>query len=228
MLTLHFVFSYMEWLMFFFKGILIGFVASIPLGPVGVICVQRALCKNQRAGFISGLGAASADTVFATVAAFFLSIVMAFIQRYTIILKVIGGICVIIVGMSIFLKNPVVQIRKNRANKGSLWSDYLSVFFITLTNPAFILMFIALFASFGISIDGGPVFMGTGLITGVFIGGALWWLTLTSAISLLRKKFRPRHMLYLNRISGALIVLLGIIAILSIFTNIPIAKVDFY
>lgn len=219
----------MEWFLFLLKGILIGFVASIPLGPVGVICVQRTLCKSHKAGFISGLGAATADTVFATIAAFFLSIVMAFIERYVNVLKVIGGICVIIVGVNIFLKNPAVQLRRNRANKGNLWSDYLSVFFITLTNPAFILMFIALFASFGISIqEGSPAFIGTGLIVGVFVGASLWWLTLTSVVSLLRRKFRPRHMLYLNRISGALIVLLGVIAILSLIANIPVSRVGIY
>ena len=217
----------MEWLSFLVKGILIGFVASIPLGPVGVICVQRTLCKNRRSGFFSGLGAATADTVFATIAAFFLSMVLAFVQRHIDILKVVGGICVIIVGVNIFLKNPVVQIRRNRANKGSLWSDYLSVFLITLTNPAFILMFMALFASFGISGPAGglPYFQGAGLIGGVLLGGALWWFVLTLGIGFLRKWFRPRHMLYLNRISGALIVVLGAAAIISLVADIPVDRI---
>ena len=217
----------MEWLTFLTKGILIGFVASIPLGPVGVICVQRTLCKSRRSGFFSGLGAATADTVFATVAAFFLSMVLAFVQKHIDILKVIGGIAVIIVGVSIFLKNPVVQIRRNRANKGNLWSDYLSVFLITLTNPAFILMFIALFASLGISQESSsvPYIQGSGLICGVFVGASTWWFMLTLGISFLRKWFRPRHMLYLNRISGALIVALGAIAIISLVVNIPVDRI---
>ena len=216
----------MQWLTFLMKGILIGFVASIPLGPVGVICVQRTLCKTRHSGFVSGLGAATADTLFATVAAFFLSMVLAFVQKHIDILKVVGGIAVIIVGVNIFLKNPVVQIRRNRANKGNLWSDYLSVFLITLTNPAFILMFMALFASFGISSEGAvPYIQGTGLITGVFVGASLWWFVLTFGVSLLRKRFRPRHMLYLNRISGALIVALGAIAIISLVVNIPVDRI---
>lgn len=216
----------MEWLTFLAKGILIGFVASIPLGPVGMICIQRTLCKSQRSGFVSGVGAATADTVFATIAAFFLTVVMSFVQRHIDILKVIGGICVIIVGTSILLKNPVVQIRKNRANKGSLWSDYLSVFFITLTNPAFILIFIALFTTFGISSTGDvPYFMGTGLIGGVFVGASSWWFGLTAGVSLFRKRFRPRHMLYMNRISGALIIALGAAAILSVFVTLPVERI---
>jgi threonine/homoserine/homoserine lactone efflux protein len=213
----------MEWLTFLVKGILIGFVASIPLGPVGMVCIQRTLCKSHRSGFLSGVAAATADTIFATIALFFLSVVLTFVQRHIDILKVLGGICVIIMGVNIFLKNPVVQIRRNRANKGSLWSDYLSVFLITLTNPAFILMFIALFATFGVSSEGDvPYFMGAGLIGGVFVGASFWWLALTSGVSLFRRRFRPRHMLYLNRISGALIVVLGAAAILSLFIHVSV------
>ena len=213
----------MEWLVFFAKGLLIGFVASIPLGPIGMVCIQRTLARSQRSGFFSGVGAATADTFFATIAAFFLSVVMAFVERNIDLLRVIGGICVIIVGVSIFLKNPVVQIRRNRAGKGSLWSDFLSGFLLTLANPAFILVFLALFATFGISIQGDvPYFMGTGLIGGVLIGASLWWFSLTAGVSLFRRHFRPRHMLYLNRISGALIVGLGAAVILSLFMNIPL------
>ncbi len=216
----------MEWLVFLAKGLSIGFVASIPLGPIGMVCVQRTLTKSQRSGFFSGVGAATADTVFAAIAAFFLSVVMAFVERNIDLLRVIGGICVIIVGVSIFLKNPVVQIRRNRAGKGSLWSDYLSGFLLTLANPAFVLVFLALFATFGISIQGDvSYFSGTGLIVGVLIGASLWWLSLTAGVSLFRKRFRPRHMLYLNRISGALIVGLGAAAILSLFTDISVGTI---
>lgn len=214
------------WAQIFFKGILIGFLASIPLGPVGVVCIQRTLSKSSRSGFVSGLGAASADLIFATIAAFFLSVVLSFIEDYIDYIKVIGGISVIIVGMNIFLKNPVIQIRKNRANKGNLWSDFISVFLLTLANPAFILMFVALFATFGVSTegDGGAHLQGGLLVSGVFAGAALWWLTLTSGISLLRKKFRPRHMLILNRITGALIVMLGAAAILSLFVEVSLVN----
>ena len=136
----------------FLKGIVIGLLASIPLGPIGVMCIQRTLSKSQRSGFVSGLGAASADTLFATVALFSLTVVLSFIEDNMVIIKVLGGISVIIVGMTILLKNPVGQIRRNRAGKGSnLWSDYLSVLLITLANPAYILIFVALFAALGVN-----------------------------------------------------------------------------
>ena len=161
------------------KGIVIGLVASIPLGPIGVMCIQRTLSKSHRSGFISGLGAATADSLFATVALFSLTVVMSFIENYIAIIKALGGISVIIVGMAIFLKNPAVQIRRNRAGKGSLWSDYLSLFFITLANPAFILIFVALFAAWGISYDGIGFTDGMIMILGVLGGASLWWFTLT-------------------------------------------------
>ena len=182
------------------KGIVIGLVASIPLGPIGVMCIQRTLSKSHRSGFISGLGA----------------------ENYIAIIKALGGISVIIVGMAIFLKNPAVQIRRNRAGKGSLWSDYLSLFFITLANPAFILIFVALFAAWGISYDGIGFTDGMIMILGVLGGASLWWFTLTFCVSLLRKKFRPRHLLWINRVTGAVIVVLGAVAILSIFIQIQV------
>lgn len=94
----------------FLKGIVIGLLASIPLGPIGVLCIQRTLCKSHKAGFVSGLGAASADTLFATIALFSLTFVLSFIESYMAVIKVLGGILVIIVGMTILLKNPVGQI----------------------------------------------------------------------------------------------------------------------
>ena len=207
------------------KGILIGFVASIPLGPVGVMCIQRTLSNSRRSGFVSGLGAALADSIFATGAFFFLLVVMSFVEHNMVIVKAVGGITVIIVGMVIFLKNPVVQIRRNRAGKGNLWSDFLSLFFVTLANPAFILIFVALFAAVGVSSSGLPLSQGALMILGVFCGASFWWGTLSFVIGLFRHKIRPRHLLWINRISGALIVVLGAAAILSIFIQYPVIHV---
>ena len=204
------------------KGFVIGLIASIPLGPIGVMCIQRTLSKNHRSGFVSGLGAATADSIFATIALFSLTVVMSFIENYIAILKALGGISVIIVGMTIFLKNPAVHIRRYWAGKRSLWIYYRSVFFITLTNPAFILIFVALFAAWGISYDGIGFFDGMVMILGVLSGASLWWFTLTFCVNLLRKRFRPRHLLWINRLTGAVIVVLGAVAILSIFIHIQV------
>ena len=210
------------WFELYIRGILIGLMASIPLGPIGVLCIQRTLSKSHKSGFVSGLGASSADTLFAAVAFFSLSVVDSFIENNMMLIKALGGICVVIVGMKIFLTNPVVQIRRNRAGKGSLWQDYLSLFLITLANPAFILIFVALFAAIGVSGDSLGVVNGLFMIAGVFTGGSLWWFTLTFIVSLLRRRVRPRHLLWINRISGAVIVLLGAAAVLLMFVNTPV------
>ncbi|MCC8088321.1 MAG: LysE family transporter [Rikenellaceae bacterium] len=210
------------WFDLLFTGTIIGFIASIPLGPVGVMCIQKTLSKSHKCGIIAGLGAASADFIFAVVAAFFLGVVGAFINDNIFYLKLIGGSIVIIVGLRIFLRNTVVQIRKIRSLKGGLWGDFISIFFLTLSNPAFIFMFVALFAAFSIPTEGLRHIEGIMLVTGVFAGASLWWMTLTSLTSLLRKKFRPRHLLYINKASGALIIGLGIAAILTLFINISL------
>ena len=88
------------------KGIVIGLVASIPLGPIGVMCIQRTLSKSHRSGFISGLGAATADSLFATVALFSLTVVRSFIDNYIANITEYGGVPVITVCMVLFLKNP--------------------------------------------------------------------------------------------------------------------------
>lgn len=208
------------WLELFFRGIIIGIVATIPsLGPVGVLCIQRTISKNQKSGFFSGLGAATADTLFAAVAFFSLTLVTTFIERNSMWIKVIGGVTIIILGAVIFFKNAVVQIRRNRAGKSSLWQDFISVFLITLANPTYILVFVALFATFGLSSDIGE-FNGAAMLVGVFAGAAGWWFLLTFVVNLFRKKFRPRHLVWMNRIAGALIIVLGAATILSTVINL--------
>ncbi|MDR2885378.1 MAG: LysE family translocator, partial [Rikenellaceae bacterium] len=198
------------WLELLIRGIIIGLTASIPLGPIGVLCIQRTLSKNHKSGFVSGLGSATADLVFASVALFSLTVVLSFIESHLMLIKAIGGACVIGVGAHIFFTNPVVQIRRNRAGKTNLWQDYISLFFITIANPAFILIFVALFAAFGFSAADLGFAKAQLLVAGVFLGASLWWFMLTFSVNLLRKRFRPRHLLWMNRISGSVIVALGI------------------
>ncbi len=205
------------------RGLTVGLIASITLGPVGVMCIQRTLSKNRQSGFVSGLGAATADSIFAILAYFFIAVISSVIESHMQILKIVGGICVVIVGVNIFLKNPVVQIRRNRAGKSNLWQDYASTFILTLTNPGFMLWLLVIFSAFNVgSAEMGRLTfsqMKTGLlmIAGFFGGAVTWWFLLTSVISLLRKRFRPRHLLWINRIAGVLIAVLGASAIISAF-----------
>ncbi len=203
------------WFDLFFRGLFLGVAASVPLGPVGILCIQRTLSKRLKSGFLSGLGAATADLIFASVAFFSLAMITSFIESNQIIITLVGGLCIVIVGVNIFFTNPEVQIRRNRAGKTSYWQDYISVFFVTLANPAFILVYVALFATFGLSNEMGRL-NGMAMLTGVFAGCTLWWLLLTSAVNLVRKRFSPRHLLWMNRIAGFVIAALGIAAMGSV------------
>lgn len=199
------------------KGMIVGLLASAPLGPVGVMSIQRTLSKSRRSGFISGVGAAVADTAWAMVALFSLTFTVSFVENNLMFIKAIGGITIVVVGMTIFMKNPVIQIRNNRSGKGSsLWSDFISILAITVANPAYLLVFVALFAAFGVNADG-RFLSSFVMIVGVFIGAVVWWLFLTYMVGRVKHRFRPRHMLWLNRLSGAIIVALGALSILSMF-----------
>ncbi len=210
------------WIEIFLRGVVIGLTASITLGPVGILCIQRTLSKNRKSGLVSGLGAATADTIFATVAFFFISFISSLIESNMVILTVLGGICVVVVGVNIFMTNPVVQIRRNRAGKSNLWQDYISTFLLTLTNPAFILWLVVIFTALGVDMSEAEVSVtrlrvGVAMITGFLAGASVWWFLLTTVINRLRNRFRPRHLLWINRVAGVIIVVLGASAVLAMF-----------
>ena len=210
------------------RGFVVGLASSVTVGPVAVLCIQRTLSKSRRAGFLSGLGVACADTLLAIIAFFFYSLLEAQIERYKHIITILGGIFILIVGVVIFFKNPAPQIRRNRTGTTSSWRDFASMFGFTLANFISVIPYIlAFFAMLGVSShSGGRDFasiFGSALILGGFLAGAVvWWFVLTLVISLFRRRFRPHHMQMLNRIAGIIIGLLGVVTILStVISTIP-------
>lgn len=217
----------LEILTLLLRGLAVGLAASITVGPVAVLCIQRTLSKSRRSGLVSGLGVACADTLMAIIAFFFYSMLQTQIEQYASLLSVGGGIFVVIVGVYIFFQNPVPQIRKNRAGKSSLWQDFASIFGFTLANFVVVIPYIlAFFAVFNIgtaeskAADVATVMRSLFIILGFFGGAFLWWIMLTSIINLFRRKFRPRHMLTINHTAGVIIAVLGIYTILSSFIDI--------
>ncbi len=198
------------------KGIVVGYIASIPLGPIGVICIQRTLSKGRLSGFVSGLGASTADTLLSIIAGLGLSFIIDFIKDYTIIFKLLGGLFVISIGFRIFFKNPVRQIRERKSKKSSLHTDYLSVLILTLSNPLNVFLYLAVFAAFNIVSGVKGIEFFTAVFLGVFIGTALWWFTLSSVVSVYHDRFRLKSLWWLNKISGILIVVFGLATLISI------------
>ena len=186
-----------------FRGICVGVAASITVGPVAVLCIQRTLSKSRRSGIVSGLGVACADTFMAMAALFFYSMLQTQIEQYNTLLRVIGGIFVVIVGVYIFAQNPVPQIRRNRAGKTSLWQDFASIFGLTIANFIMVIPYIlAFFAVFKIS--GGDIthegvggfFRAMFIIAGFFGGAAAWWTMLAFVINLFRRLRKQFNLTY--------------------------------
>jgi threonine/homoserine/homoserine lactone efflux protein len=204
-------------LWYLINGFIIGLTASIPLGPVGLICIQKTLNGRRINGYFSGLGAASADTFYAIVAAFGISAVHNFVENQQFILRITGGIILIFLGLRFFLINPAIQIRKQRQKNNNLWADYVSLLLLTLSNPLTVIVFGAVFAGFGIIPKESLVVDLLTLVFGIFIGATSWWFLLVTLVDLFRKKFRLRRLWWMNKIMGFLIILFGVFALVSIF-----------
>ena len=205
---------YMDTLLLLLKGVIIGLAATIPLGPIGVLCVQRTINKGRASGFISGLGAATSDTFYATIASFSLAFIIDFIDSHRLLIEIVGAAVIIVLGLKTFYTNPLSQLRQYKRRKNRIWEDYVTTLLLTLTNPLIIFYFIALFAM-GNVVNTSHFSHTLLVLLGVFAGGVLWWYMLTSTVNRFRHKFRLKHLWWINKVAGALIVLLGVLAVFS-------------
>jgi len=194
------------------RGLIIGFSIAAPVGPIGVLCIRRTLAQGFWAGLASGLGAASADAIYGCVAAFGVTTISNLLLTHQTPLRLVGGAFLCYLGIRAFLAKPAT-IEADQAHNGSLGA-YASTFVLTLTNPMTILSFAAIFAGAGL-VQAGVSYAAAGwIVVGVFLGSALWWLTLSIGASLLRGVAQPL-LLWINRVSGAVIFGFGLFAIVS-------------
>lgn len=199
---------------FLLKGLILGFSIAAPVGPIGILCIQRTLAQGRVAGLVSGLGAATADAMYGSVAGFGLTFISSLLISQQTWLRLAGGVFLCYLGLKTFLAQPAQQATPAQGSK--LVGAYASTFFLTLTNPLTILSFTLVFAGLGVvSADGNYVTAGM-LVLGVFAGSSLWWLLLSGAANLFRERFVPHGLKWINRISGAIILGLGLIALLSL------------
>lgn len=196
--------------MLFLRAFIIGISIAAPVGPIGVLCIRRTLANGRLAGFVSGLGAASADMLYGAIAAFGLSAITGLLLDNAFWLKLIGGLFLLYLGVKTFREKP--SDKPAEATADGLWSMYLSTFFLTITNPMTILSFAAIFAGTMLgTTTGSPLVM----VAGVFAGSAAWWLTLSFIVGILRDRLTQTHMAWINRISGAIIIAFGVYALAS-------------
>ena len=201
------------YLNFLLRGLIIGFSIAAPVGPIGILCIRRTLNGGRISGLVSGLGAATADSVYGCVAGFGLAFISNFLVKQQIWLHLIGGAFLCYLGIKTLLAKPANQAAAAREN--GLVGDYASTFFLTLTNPMTIISFAAIFAGLGLASTRGNYGSAGVLVMGVFIGSALWWLVLSSGVGIFRKKFNTNSLQWVNRISGVIITGFGLFALLS-------------
>ena len=198
----------------FLRSILIGLSIAAAVGPISILCIQRTLERGQLYGLVSGLGAATADACYGSIAAFGLTAISTFLLNQHLWVRLLGGSFLLYLGVKTFLRRPADKAAGARAHNYP--GAYLSTFLLTLTNPTTILSFIAIFAGIGVGAVSRDYLSAAIVVGGVFLGSALWWVILTSGISLLSRRFTPSWLLWINRCSGIAITIFGIVALVSL------------
>ncbi len=199
----------------FVRCVGIGFAIAAPIGPVGLMCIRKALADGRSAAWMAGLGAALADTVFGAVVGLGLGAVSFFLQDHTTILKLVGGAFMIAIGLRTWAAATVIL--EPAMGKGpGMWRDFVSTFAITITNPGTILGVTGVFAAMGAAAQPVGLAQSWQLVAGVFVGSALWWAMLTEMTILVRARFTPERLRLFNHFSGALLILMGVGALASL------------
>ncbi|KAA6320890.1 hypothetical protein EZS27_029394 [termite gut metagenome] len=197
------------------KGFIIGVVVSAPLGPVGVLCIQRSLNKGRWYGFVTGLGAALSDIIYAILTGYSMGFIFEFINNNIFYLQLIGSVMLLLFGIYTFRSNPVHSIRPSSSNKGSYLHNFFTAFVVTFSNPLIIFLFIGLFARFAFVLSELPSYE---IVIGYLsiIGGAVvWWFSITFFVSKVRNRFNMKEIWMINRVIGGTVILASVIGFVS-------------
>jgi threonine/homoserine/homoserine lactone efflux protein len=201
------------------KGLVIGLAIAAPVGPIGLLCIRRSLAQGKLAGFVTGLGAAAADGAYGAIGAFGITAISALLVDQQRWLALAGGLFLIWLGIAGIRRSPASEAAAPTRNARDLAGYFFSTFALTLTNPATILSFAAVFAGLGLGaaaaggMTAGSIGAALIMIAGVFFGSAAWWLFLSGAIGWLRTRLGPGLMTWINRLSGLILVGFGLFAV---------------
>ncbi len=198
----------------FARGALIGLAIAAPVGPIGVLCIRRTLADGRLTGFVSGLGAATADLCYGLIAVLGLTALADLLVGVSFWSRLIGGLFLCYLGVRTLLTRPAEQ--PTSVNGRGLLGAYLSTLFLTLTSPATIIAFTAIFAGLGAGSVADSYLEGVLLASGVSVGSALWWLFLSSTTSMLRSRITPELLRWVNVIAGLIILGFGVLALGSL------------
>ncbi len=197
------------------QGAAIGFAVAAPVGPIGMLCIRTTLEKGRLAGFAAGLGAAVADTIFAAIGALAISLVGNFLSMEQGWFKLGAGIFLIVFGIYLAMK-PAIGSENGKKVQPGLLAEFFVTMLLTLANPSTILSFAAVFA--GVTAGGGYALETMpALITGVFLGAAGWWLTLTVIVGLIRHRISQRWLTLINRGAGLALAAFGLFTLVQLY-----------
>lgn len=198
--------------MLFFKAFLLGLSVSAPVGPIGLLCMQRTLSRGKAAGFFTGFGAVTANIIYASIAAFGFSVVSSFLVKQQFYLTMVGSLFLFYLGIKTFFKKPANAAAELEGE--TLFKMFLSTFLLMITNPGTILNFVAMFTGLGFDHHSSSSLTALFLITGVFLGASLWWAVLSFSVSIFKNRIKP-HLALVNKLAGVLIVVLGLLALIK-------------
>lgn len=195
------------------KGFIIGVIVSAPLGPVGVLCIQRTLNKGRWYGFVTGIGASMSDLCYALLTGYGMSFVFDYVNKNIFYLQLIGSIMLLAFGIYTFRSNPVKSLRPPSGNKGTYLHNLVTAFFVTLSNPLIIFLFIGLFARFSFA-GGGALVSETVLgYLSILLGALSWWFGITYFVNKVRAHFNLRGIWILNRIIGSVVAIVSVLGL---------------
>lgn len=199
------------------KGFIIGVVVSAPMGPVGVLCIQRTLNKGRWYGFVTGIGASFSDIMYALITGYGMSFIIDFINTNIFYLQLLGSVMLLIFGYYTFRSNPMQSIRPVSHNKGTYLHNFITAFLVTLSNPLIMFLFIGLFARFAFvlpEIDVTQQLMG---YLAIFIGAQTWWFGITYFVNKVRTRFNLRGIWLINRIIGVIVIVVSLFGLIFTF-----------
>ncbi|MGF7046837.1 threonine/homoserine/homoserine lactone efflux protein [Paenibacillus sp. DS2015] len=197
---------YLEWII---KGLVLGLSIAAPVGPICMICIKKTLNNGPVAGLSAGLGAASADAIYGLLAGLGLTSISSFLIDYSSLFQWVGGLFICYLGVrTMFLQSVVTGVTPT---KQSMLSSYLTTFLLTLSNPMTILFFLGIFTATSVTLSDVDVLGMPLLVTGVFVGSLLWWVSLVGTITLIRiKKLNSSMLQIVNRLSGVILFVFGL------------------
>jgi threonine/homoserine/homoserine lactone efflux protein len=205
-------------LAFLLKGVLVGIVIAVPVGPVGVLCLRRTIFQGRLLGLLSGLGAAAADLFFGIVAGFGLTVIQQWLLEYQDWLRAGGGLFLLWIGFAALRRKELRAATTSRTGEDFVHA-FLSTFILTISNPITILAFLGVFAAVGFSGGEATLANAAMLILGVLAGSLLWWLGITFGAGLFRRRCTEEHLVWINRGSGVILALSGLGLLVSLVVD---------